>query len=149
MSEPDGRDVVLVLDGQQRLTSLLIGLQGTFTVRSKCSRRNNPDAWSKQRLYIDLLKDPTTEVEDSDREDLGVTYGLRFAENEPKSDAELAKSGLALVCFAEDTNCRWAAETLAARIGPSRRIESNFVRNFLSFPGKPQRYTIFIVPPRQ
>jgi uncharacterized protein with ParB-like and HNH nuclease domain len=35
MAEPDGRDVVLVLDGQQRLTSLLIGLRGSFTVRSK------------------------------------------------------------------------------------------------------------------
>ena len=34
MAEPDGRDVVLVLDGQQRLTSLLIGLRGTFTVHN-------------------------------------------------------------------------------------------------------------------
>src|SRR6185312_10926315 len=79
--EPDGRDVVLVLDGQQRLTSLLIGLRGSFTVRPKYARRNNPDAWSRQRLYIDLLKDPTTENNDqNDREDLGVTYGLRFSE---------------------------------------------------------------------
>lgn len=31
--EPDGRDVTLVLDGQQRLTSLLIGLRGSHACR--------------------------------------------------------------------------------------------------------------------
>ena len=82
IAEPDGRDVVLVLDGQQRLTSLLIGLRGTFTVRSKYKRRNNPESWSKQRLYLDLLKDPTVaQDDDDDREELGVTYGLMFADD--------------------------------------------------------------------
>ena len=55
---------------------------------------------------------------------------------------------MVLVCFAEDVNCRQAADALAARIGPSRRIESEIVHNYLSFAGKPQRYTILIVPPR-
>ena len=41
MAEMDGRDVVLVLDGQQRLTSLLIGLQGSYTIRPKYARRSN------------------------------------------------------------------------------------------------------------
>ncbi len=57
MAEPDGRDVKLVLDGQQRLTSLLIGLRGTYSVRARYGRRHNPNAWSRQRLYLDLLKD--------------------------------------------------------------------------------------------
>ncbi len=115
MAEPDGRDVVLVLDGQQRLTSLLIGLRGTFTVRSKYGRRNNPDAWSKQRLYIDLLKDAATEDEDSDSEDLGVTYGLRFAEQEPKSDADhlWMKVGRILDCTSDDALDKLADELLA------------------------------------
>ena len=102
--EPDGRDVVLVLDGQQRLTSLMIGLRGTFTVRAKYARRNNPDAWSKQRLYIDLLKDPSTEVGESKSEDIGVTYGLRFAEQEPSSDKSgyWMKLGRILDCISDD-----------------------------------------------
>lgn len=114
IAEPDGRDVVLVLDGQQRLTSLLIGLQGTFTVRSKYGRRTNPDAWSKQRLYIDLLKDPATDVEDADREDLGVTYGLCFAEDEPKSDADhlWMKVGRILDCTSDDVLDQLADEML-------------------------------------
>jgi hypothetical protein len=113
MAEPDGRDVVLVLDGQQRLTSLLIGLRGTFTVRSKYGRRNNPDAWSKQRLYIDLLKDPAVEGDD-DRDELGVTYGLRFSEDEPKSDADhlWMKVGRILDCTSDDILDRLADEIL-------------------------------------
>jgi len=104
VAEPDGREIVLVLDGQQRLTSLVIGLRGTFTTRSKYKRRNNPDAWSRQRLYIDLLKDPSTEEQDGDREDLGVTYGLRFAEQEPTSDTHhlWMKVGRILDCTSDD-----------------------------------------------
>jgi 4-amino-4-deoxy-L-arabinose transferase-like glycosyltransferase len=61
------------------------------------------------------------------------------------SGAELARSGMALVCFAEDLACVHAAE---ARAPAARRIESEIVRNYLRMPGKPQRYTIVIVPPR-
>jgi hypothetical protein len=117
IAEPDGRDVVLVLDGQQRLTSLLIGLRGSFTVRSKHGRRNNPDAWSKQRLYIDLMRDPAiaTEGDSSDDEDFGITYGLRFAEQEPKSDSDhlWMKAGNILDCSSDDAFYRLADEMLA------------------------------------
>lgn len=115
MAESDGREVVLVLDGQQRLTSLLIGLRGTFTVRSKYGRRNNPDAWSKQRLYIDLLKDPALDSEDEDREDLSITYGLKFSEDEPGSDADhlWMKVGSILDCTSDDALDRLADEMLA------------------------------------
>ncbi len=62
----------------------------------------------------------------------------------PPDAADLARSGQAIVCFADDAGCRSKA---AARRG-GRRVETETVRNFLRFPGKPQRYTIFIVPPR-
>ena len=59
--------------------------------------------------------------------------------------AELARSGMILVCFAEDAGCSSKA---SAQTATGRRIESEIVRNYLSFAGKPQRYTILIVPPR-
>ena len=59
--------------------------------------------------------------------------------------AELARSGIVFVCFAEDAGCSSQASAQAAT---GRRIESEIVRNYLSFAGKPQRYTILIVPPR-
>ena len=82
--EPDGREITLVLDGQQRLTSLLIGLRGSYTVKLKHKRWDNPDAWIKQRLYIDLLKDPGN---DDASDDLGVTYGFKFFTSAPKNSA--------------------------------------------------------------
>src|SRR5579862_88512 len=57
------------------------------------------------------------------------------------STAILARSGRAIVCFAEDAGCRGAAPATA------QRVESDILRNFLRQPGKAQRYTIFIVPP--
>ena len=73
----------LVLDGQQRLTSLYIGLKGTYVVRKKYRQWDNPNAWSKQQLYLDLLKDPDA-VEDAEN---GIHYGFVFAEETPKNDS--------------------------------------------------------------
>ena len=89
LADTDGRDVTLVLDGQQRLTSLIVGLRGSYTVKLKNKRWDNPSAWEKRRLYIDLLKDPSTGDEE-DREDVGITYGLKFSGTEPvNSDRSL------------------------------------------------------------
>ena len=63
----------------------------------------------------------------------------------PPDAAELARSGMTIVCFAEDAACR---DKVNAKGATGRRIETEIVRNLLEFPGKPQRYTIFIVPPR-
>jgi hypothetical protein len=60
--------------------------------------------------------------------------------------SELARSGLVWVCLAADTGCRRAG---AASGGPAaKQVETEIVRNFLGFAGTPQRYTIFIVPPK-
>lgn len=81
----DGRNVVLVLDGQQRLTSLLIGLRGSYSEKAKGARNSNPDAWTSKTLYLNLLKDPDAFDEDTGSE-LGVTYGLAFHATRPRND---------------------------------------------------------------
>jgi len=63
---------------------------------------------------------------------------------QPSAD-ELAHSGMALVCFAEDSGCVHAAEQRAPN---GRRIETGIVRNYWGMAGKPQLYTIIIAPPR-
>jgi 4-amino-4-deoxy-L-arabinose transferase-like glycosyltransferase len=63
----------------------------------------------------------------------------------PPSGVELARSGMVLVCFAEDGGCVHEAER---RAPARRRIEAEIARDYLWMPGKPQRYTIVIVPPR-
>lgn len=85
MASSDGRDITLVLDGQQRITSLLLALRGTFSEKTKHKRRSSADAWTEKTLYIDLLKDPSDDFEEADT-DYGVSYGLRFHGVPPRND---------------------------------------------------------------
>ena len=59
------QDIFFVLDGQQRLTSLFIGLKGSY--------RFFYYRWHKTKLYINLLKDP---VKSDNPEEL--TYQFQF-----------------------------------------------------------------------
>lgn len=82
----NGRKLTLVLDGQQRLTSLLIGLRGSFTVKAKGKRWDNPDAWQRKTLYIDLLMDPSLIPKSEDAEDdIEHPYGFELFESAPQS----------------------------------------------------------------
>jgi hypothetical protein len=63
------KDITLVLDGQQRITSLLIGLRGSY--------RYLYYRWRKTRLYLNLLKPPVPN-EDNPEE---LTYGFAFRED--------------------------------------------------------------------
>ncbi|GAA9671341.1 hypothetical protein HpVH12_11740 [Helicobacter pylori] len=51
-------DLYIVLDGQQRLTSLYIGLKGTRTLKKKGARYDNPNAYEEKRLYLNLKHQP-------------------------------------------------------------------------------------------
>jgi uncharacterized protein with ParB-like and HNH nuclease domain len=86
LASTDGvTNLSLVLDGQQRLTSLMIGLKGTYTSKKKYKRWDNPDAWSAQRLHLDLFADPRL---DTDAAETGVYYKFEFMEKAPVPDAE-------------------------------------------------------------
>lgn len=64
-----GDDVMAVLDGQQRLTSLYIALKGTYADKLPYKRWDNPQAYPKKRLYLDLL---------SKSEDEDFAYSFEF-----------------------------------------------------------------------
>ena len=66
---------VLVLDGQQRLTALLIGLRGHLTTRVRTNLPiEDSGAWEDQYLYLDLLRDPADEPD----EKTGARYRFKF-----------------------------------------------------------------------
>jgi len=48
-------DIIGILDGQQRLTSLYIGLKGSYAYKEPRKRWNNPEAFPVRRLYLNLL----------------------------------------------------------------------------------------------
>jgi len=69
------KDITLVLDGQQRITSFFIGMRGSY--------RYFYYRWRKTRLYLNLLKPPVPN-EDNPEE---LTYGFAFREDaEPAGD---------------------------------------------------------------
>jgi 4-amino-4-deoxy-L-arabinose transferase-like glycosyltransferase len=87
--------------------------------------------------------------------DEDLAYGVAvYAADRPRAlsgmpapaASELARSGFVWLCFAEDDVCRGHA---VARVGPAAKlVETQFVRIFLRVAGKPQRYAIYIVPPK-
>ena len=103
LAETDGLKITLVLDGQQRLTSLLIGLRGTYTTRRKYARREKPENWIKQRLYLNLLKSPRLGDEEGGAEN-GITYGLQFFDDIPRNrdNQHWFKMGSILDCTSDD-----------------------------------------------
>ncbi len=81
--------VTLVLDGQQRLTSLLIGLTGSYTVRN--GLRGRGAAWIGKVLMLDLLQSPDVSDDDEDGTIVrDLYYGFKFfpIERPPKNDAD-------------------------------------------------------------
>lgn len=64
---PEPKQLTVVLDGQQRLTSLTIGLLGYRADKEKWKWVNNPDAYPKKRLYLNLAQ-PYRSEEEIDRE---------------------------------------------------------------------------------
>ncbi|WP_462367414.1 DUF262 domain-containing protein [Ruminococcus callidus] len=61
--------VTAVLDGQQRLTSIYLGLKGTYAYKLKYMARKNENAYPTRKLYLNILSSP----EGSDNE-----YDFRF-----------------------------------------------------------------------
>ena len=53
-----------VLDGQQRLTSLVIGLTGSYAAKLPNKRRSNPEAYPKEVLHLDLLNPAVSDQDD-------------------------------------------------------------------------------------
>lgn len=64
-------NIIAVLDGQQRLTSLFIALQGSLAMKLPKKRWNNDDAFPQKELYLNL-KSKKDSVDDE------VTYEFAF-----------------------------------------------------------------------
>ncbi|WQR91458.1 DUF262 domain-containing protein [Helicobacter pylori] len=72
-------DLYIVLDGQQRLTSLYIGLKGTRTLKKKGARNDNPNAYEEKRLYLNLKRQPNMEKPEDN-------YQFEFHAKKPEND---------------------------------------------------------------
>ena len=70
------KDVIGILDGQQRLTSLYVSLKGSYAARLSYHRRSSDQAYPQRHLHLNLLKQS---------EEIETEYEFRFL---TPSDAE-------------------------------------------------------------
>ena len=45
------KEIIAILDGQQRMTSLYIGLKGSYAYKMSHKRWDNPQAYPVRKLY--------------------------------------------------------------------------------------------------
>ena len=64
-------DVTAILDGQQRLTSLYIGLKGSYSYKERMKRWDNDLAFPERKLYLNLL-------EKCSEEEIDLEYDFLF-----------------------------------------------------------------------
>lgn len=75
-----------VLDGQQRLTALYIGLKGSYAFKRKnYAWKNNENSIPTRHLYLCLTENSINEDENED----GRDYDFRFLTNNEVSDSDL------------------------------------------------------------
>jgi hypothetical protein len=127
------KDITLVLDGQQRITALFVGLRGSY--------RHFYYRYRKTRLYLNLLKPPIPNEDDPEE----LAYGFAFRENaEPDvgksqlwylvgrildfDDAEDAKSDMKPQLAGLPENQRDNANRLIGRL--HNRIHTTLVGNY-------------------
>ncbi len=71
----------IVLDGQQCLTSLYIGLKGTRTLKRNKARYDNPNAYEEKRLYLNLKHQPNM---DNPEDNYQFEFHAKTPENDKK-----------------------------------------------------------------
>ncbi|MFL8937243.1 DUF262 domain-containing protein [Rossellomorea oryzaecorticis] len=71
-------DILAILDGQQRLTSLFIGLKGSYAFKLPRKRVDNDAAYPKRELYLNLLKKS---------EEYDMVYDFQFLSKEDLKNA--------------------------------------------------------------
>ncbi|OXS54894.1 uncharacterized protein with ParB-like and HNH nuclease domain [Bacillus sp. V-88] len=84
--KPELKDEIIgILDGQQRLSSMYIALQGSYAYKKPYARWDNDNAFPKRNLYLNLLKDVESKEED-------YLYEFKFLTE--KEAAKISEKGL-------------------------------------------------------
>ena len=76
-----GRPVTAILDGQQRLTALNIGLRGSHAEKRPRLWWSSPGAFPKRELYLNLISH-------ADEDDMEMEYEFRFLRESRASSAD-------------------------------------------------------------
>jgi len=82
-------EIIGVLDGQQRLSSLFLGFQGTHRSRTKHKKGLSDKNFPKSKLYLNLMSLPYTRNEKGGIEEDGdIDFEFRFLTEEQSQETE-------------------------------------------------------------
>lgn len=112
--DPGDETMWAVLDGQQRLTSLYIALQGSISRKLPRKRWSNDDAFPEKELYFDLNSE---KIDDED-----ITYNFKFL---TKEEAENNNDGK--IWYKVKDILKYSTEDLTEAI-----FQSEFAQNELA-----------------
>jgi len=112
--DPGDETMWAVLDGQQRLTSLYIALQGSLSRKLPRKRWSNDDAFPEKELYFDLNSE---KIDDED-----ITYNFKFL---TKEEAENNNDGK--IWYKVKDILKYSTEDLTEAI-----FQSDFAQNELA-----------------
>lgn len=108
---PVDREVVAILDGQQRLTSLNIGLRGTYAYKNHGGWANKAWSYPERRLYLNLAGE-------APENELGLKYHFQFlTSNDVAAAAEDESKNWMLVSDVFDAPETSALVQLLAKYG--------------------------------
>lgn len=123
-----GNDYTMaVLDGQQRFTSLYIGLKGSYAHKLPNKRKNSDDAYPEKKLYLNLVK--------AADEDDGKLYEFKFL---PTYDVK------------HDKNHRWFEVgdilNMKSISDTTKYIVSNVVNNPIKYSEEQSNFAFDVLP---
>ena len=107
IGEMPNRDVVAVLDGQQRLTALNIGIRGSLARKLPYKRWSSNEAFPTRHLHLDLLWSP------SEDDDVGERYRFEFLTREQARERDgcwFAVSDIMSLANGGPAMTRWLSE---------------------------------------
>ena len=107
IGEMPNRDVVAVLDGQQRLTALNIGIRGSLARKLPYKRWSSNDAFPTRHLHLDLLWSP------SEDDDVGERFRFEFLTREQARERDgcwFAVSDIMTLANGGPAMTRWLSE---------------------------------------
>lgn len=82
VANPNGEEIIAILDGQQRMTSLYIGLKGSYSYKMPYYRWDSKNAFPQRFLCINLIRKS---------EDYDMEYDFKFCTKEEIEDLEKGK----------------------------------------------------------
>ncbi len=109
------QDITLVLDGQQRITSLFIGLCGSF--------RYFYYRWRKTELYLNLLKQPVSNEENP--EELIYAFAFRESDEPDANNSQIWYKVKKIMDFEDAEDAKLAMEEKLAVLPEDQRRSAN------------------------